>query len=218
MGIRHARSVGQRDTTHFASADLSIEFPDERRIRNWFDRITSVLGARLVGGSSRTTPLIGVLCGAPMAVSIAVLAAGSNLPPIDWQFEKYPDPMHKAGIVVAASQTSEVDGGGIVTALVRCWSATGDYDVRFVLDGQPLISPDARWQFDKGTIRSGRWRVSPRGNALVVPDSSINEMIKGIRSGNDLVLMLPSDSSHRYHIPLLGSSRAIGEMQNLCKP
>jgi hypothetical protein len=43
-------------------------------------------------------------------------------------------------------------------------------------------------------------------------------MIKGIRSGNDLVLMLPSDSSHRYHIPLLGSSHAIGEMQNLCKP
>lgn len=154
-----------------------------------------------------------------MAVSIAVLAAGSSLPPLDWQFERYADPMHKAGVVVAASQTSEVDGGGVITALVRCWSATGDYDVRFVLEnGQSLSSQDARWQFDKGPIRSGRWRMSPRRNALVVPDSSINEMIKGIRSGNDLVLMLPSDGEHRYHISLLGSSRAIGEMQSLCKP
>ncbi len=154
-----------------------------------------------------------------LAVFIAAPVTGSDLPPLDWQFEKYADPMHKAGIVAAASQVSKVDDGGVVTTLIRCWSATGNYDVRFVVEnGQSLSSEDTRWQFDRGPIRSGRWRVSPRGNALVVPDSSINEMIKGIRSGNNLVLMLPSDGEHRYRISLLGSSRAIGEMQNLCKP
>ena len=52
---------------------------------------------------------------------------------------------------------------------------------------------------------------------MVVPEASANEIVRGMRNGKDFVLLLASDAEHRYHIPLAGSSRAIGRMQEICK-
>ncbi len=145
-------------------------------------------------------------------------AATDDLPPLEWRFDQYADPMHKSGIVAAASQTSDPNGSDIVTATIRCWSATGDVDVRFVLeDGRVLSSDDVRWQFDNGPLRTSHWRMSPRGNAIVVPEPSTSELVRGMRNAKEFVLLLSSGGEHRYRISLFGSSRAIGEIQKLCK-
>ena len=153
-----------------------------------------------------------------VVISAESLAGTPDLPPLEWQVEQYADPMHKSGIVAVASQASDPDGSDIVTATVRCWSATGDLDVRFILEsGRSFSSESVRWQFDKGPIRTARWRVSPRGNALVVPEASANEIVQGMRNGKAFVLLPGSDAETRYRISLAGSSRAIVEMQQICK-
>jgi len=147
------------------------------------------------------------------------LAATTELPPLEWQLERYSDPLHRAGVVAAASGTSEADGSDIITAIVRCWSATGEVDVRFALDRDRTFSADdVRWQFDHGPTRTARWRMSPQGNAMVVPESSKDEIVRGMRDAKELTLVLLSDGEHRYRISLFGSSRAIGEIQKLCAP
>jgi hypothetical protein len=149
---------------------------------------------------------------------VALTSATSLAATLEWQFERYADPMHKSGIVAVASQASDPDGSDIVIATVRCWSATADLDVRFILkSGRSFGNESVRWQFDKGPIRTARWRLSPRGDAVVVPEASANEIVRGMRNGKDFVLLVASDAEHRYHIPLAGSSRAIGEMQEICK-
>lgn len=169
-------------------------------------------------GIVRFRRLVASLFGGGIVVISGVsFAAVSELPPLDWRFEQYADPMHKAGVVGAASQTSEPVGGDVVTATVRCWSATGEIDVRFALEnGQLLSSEEVRWKFDNGPMKSARWRLNPRGNAMVVPQSSANEIVRGMRNGKSLELLLLVDGERSYHISLVGSSRAIGEIQKLC--
>jgi hypothetical protein len=163
-----------------------------------FVRAAGLLGSLLISGASH--------------------AAVSELPPLEWRFEQYADPMHKGGAVGAASQTSESDGNDVVTVMVRCWSATGELDIRFSLgNDQVLSSEDVRWRFDKGAVKSARWRLNPRGNAMVVPQASTDEIVRDLRNGKNLeMLLLRPDGERSYHLALTGSSRAIGEMQRLC--
>lgn len=158
------------------------------------------------------------LCGAFVLISGVSIAAVSELPPLDWRFEQYADPMHKAGVVGAASQTSDPDGSDVVTVMIRCWSATGDIDLRFTLEnGQSLSSEEVRWKFDNAPEKSARWRLSPRGDSMVVPQSSASAIVRDMRNGKNLELMLVrGDGERTYHISLAGSSRAIGEIQKLC--
>ena len=119
--------------------------------------------------------------------------------------------------LLCQSQTSEPDGNEVVTVMVRCWSATGELDVRFALDDDQVpSSEDVRWKFDKGPMKSARWRLNPRGDAMVVPQALANEIVRDMRNGKTLELLLPANRERSYHVSLAGSSRAIGEMQKLC--
>lgn len=139
----------------------------------------------------------------------------------DWLVQRYSDPMHKAGVVASTSQDSEIEDTGFptVSVVVRCWSATNELDVRFVTrDSGSFTSDEVRWQFDKGANRSARWRMSPRGNAMVVTDPTRRELLQGMRTGKELNLFLPLNEEHRYRFSLAGSSHSIGEVQTLCQP
>jgi hypothetical protein len=151
-------------------------------------------------------------------LGLAASAGAQELPvPNTWQLERYPDPMHKGGVIAAAAQSSAAEGGANVTALVRCWSATQDLDVRFVLNNDESVTSDeVRWRFDKGPAQNARWRLSPDRNALVVPEPGEREIVRGIRAANQLTLSIASEGELTFHILLGGSSQAIAGVLQDC--
>lgn len=151
-------------------------------------------------------------CGA-IAVGLATCVAAEDAPGAGWRSETYPDPMHKGGAIVAAEQVSTSDGVS-VEAIVRCWSATAEVDVRFVLSDGQWPTGEVQWQFDRGAPQSARWRLSPDAKALVVPEAMQKEIVRGLRAGKDLSLSLNQERSLR--ISLVGSSQAINAVQKLC--
>src|SRR4051794_6066487 len=114
----------------------------------------------------RTTIRSRRTCGAFVMLVLATSAVAAES---TWRLERYADPMHRGGVIVAAEQQSARHDGASVTAIVRCWSASSEVDVRFVLsDGQVFGSDEVGWRFDKQAGRTGRWRRSPDASALVV--------------------------------------------------
>lgn len=179
-----------------------------------YDFVTMSRKKRLARNARTLTALIG---GWIIAVASPSVAAPETFE-TDWLVQRYADPMHKAGVVASTGQESEIDDAlPPVSVVVRCWSATNEIDVRFMThDGRSFTSDEVRWQFDRGANRSARWRLSPRGNAMVVTDATRRDLLQGMRNGKELVLFLPLNQEQRYRFSLAGSSRSIGEIQTLC--
>jgi hypothetical protein len=152
--------------------------------------------------------LVGSCC---VVFGLATSADAQELSaPNTWQLDRYPDPMHKGGVISAAVQSSAAEGGASMTALVRCWSATQDLDVRFVLSkDQPITSDEVRWHFDSGPDKGARWRRSPDRNALVVPEPLEKEIVRSIRTAKQLTLAIVTDRELTFHITLVGAARPI---------
>jgi len=149
--------------------------------------------------------------------------ASSPVPPessTNWLVQRYSDPMHKAGFVASTSQVSDAEDNRSeqITVIVRCWSATREIDVRFMTDDdRRFTSDEVRWQFDKGALRTAQWRTSPRGNAMVVPEPTRRDLLRGMRNGRTLVVYLQLNEDHRYRIELAGASASIGEVETDCR-
>jgi hypothetical protein len=128
--------------------------------------------------------------------------------------------MHKDAEVAATEQDSLVDEASdySLKLVIRCWTATRELDIRFVNDdGPPFTSDEVRWQINGGPIRATRWRTSPNGNAVVVTEPTKRDVMKDLRNGKELTLYLSSNEERRYRMPLMGSTRAIGDVQKLCE-
>ncbi len=168
----------------------------------------------------RNTPtLIALMAG---AVITTAFAHGSDTQVLhtNWQVQRYTDPMHKAGVVASTSQSSAVEDNDFpkITVVVRCWSATQEIDVRFMTDDdRRFTSDDVKWQVDRNAPRSARWRTSPRGNAIVVPERMRRDMLRGMRKGKELILQVQLSEDRRYRISLAGSSVSIGEVESGCQ-
>jgi hypothetical protein len=156
-----------------------------------------------------------VRCFRAIAVGLATCAAADATPGAGWRSETYPDPMHKGGAIVAAEQSTKPEDGVSVTTIVRCWSATAEVDVRFVLNNGQWATGEVRWQFDRGALRTARWRLSPDANALVVPVSMQKDILRGLRTAKELSLSLNQERSFR--VSLVGSSQSIDAVQKLCQ-
>ncbi len=129
-----------------------------------------------------------------------------------WQYERYADPMHKGGAIVAAQQNASG-----LTAIVRCWSATEDLDIRFALsNGSMFAEDDVSWRFDAGPIRKGHWRRSPDGTALVAPETSEPELIRGMRAAKQMTLTAYSTERTAFVISLAGSAQPLADVQRAC--
>jgi hypothetical protein len=159
-----------------------------------------------------------------MAGSLITAAfASSSVPQVprtNWQVQRYADPMHKAGTVALTSQDSAAEENDFpkITLVVRCWSATQEIDVRFMTDDdRQFTSDEVKWRFDRGVLRSARWRTSPRGNAIVVPEPMRRDLLRGIRNGRELVLQVQLNADRQYRISLAGSAASIGEVESGCQ-
>jgi hypothetical protein len=148
-------------------------------------------------------------------VGLATSAVADELPRSVWQTEIYADPMHKGGVIAAAEQISTPVDGVTVKAIVRCWSATLEGDVRFVLSSGEWLGGDAHWQFDRMRPRTDRWRRNPDGDAIVVPEALRADILRGLLAAKVLTLSL--DGGSAFQIPLAGSSQAIGKAQEQCR-
>jgi hypothetical protein len=162
-----------------------------------------------------TTRLTGL---AAVAVVVCV-TTGATAPDV-WRAESYADPMHKGARIAAASKAADGTGTNALTAVVRCWSATGDYDVRIEWRGAvATASPKVSWRFDRNPVRSSDWRLNPAGNALVVPDPLRPGFIRDLKRASALTLTIdPAIATAPLRIPLIGSGRALSELESVCGP
>jgi hypothetical protein len=161
---------------------------------------------------------IALVAGSVMTAAFASSPA-PEVPQTNWLVQRYADPMHKAGTVASTGQDSDTADNGLpkIAVVVRCWSATHEMDVRFLTNDDRQFTSDAvRWQFDKGALKTAHWRMSPRGNAIVVPEPLIHDLLRGMSNGKELVLYLLLNEDHRYRISLAGSAASIGEVEAGC--
>jgi hypothetical protein len=129
-----------------------------------------------------------------------------------WSFERYADPIRRGGSVVAA-QASSTDER--MSAIVRCWSATGELDRRLVLrDGRQFETTDVTWQLDRRRPESAHWLRSQTGNAVVAPESIKTSLLAGMRTGSAMVISMDGDSTFTFS--LRGSAQAIGGVTKVC--
>jgi hypothetical protein len=130
-----------------------------------------------------------------------------------WQFERYTDPMHRGGAILAARAASTDKQ---LTVLIRCWSASGELDLRFLRgDARPFASTEITWQFDRARPQTGRWLLSQAGTAIVVPETLKAALLESMRKGNKMVFSLPGDGAFTFS--LRGSAQAIGAVTTVCR-
>ena len=133
-----------------------------------------------------------------------------------WRSETFPDPMHKGGRIVLAEQRAQSTAGHGLQVQVRCWSATREFDVRFVLPDGSFATDEVRWRFDRGPVASQNWRRSVALDALVVPASSNPALIRSMRSARELTLWNGPSDQDPYRISLAGSSSAFADLNLIC--
>ena len=143
---------------------------------------------------------------------------------VEWTFEAFTDPVNRGGKVASARvvQPASADGSvpGTVDAWVRCWTATGLLDARFELSGlRTQLLGDVVWHFDRRRDQHARWRVSPSGHSVVVPDTAQRELLRSMRTARELHLKLVDVNGTELPVTvsLRGSSRAIGDVADACR-
>ena len=143
---------------------------------------------------------------------------------VEWTFEEFTDPVNRGGKVASARvvQPTSADGSvpGTVEAWVRCWTATGILDARFELSGlQTQLVGDVAWRFDRRRDQRARWRVSPSGHSVVVPDTVQRELLTSMRTARELHLTLVdvNGTALPVTVSLRGSSRAIAGVADACR-
>jgi invasion protein IalB len=148
--------------------------------------------------------------------SILAAHALAQDPPAQWQTEVIHDPMHKGGSIALATQHAQAANGDRLEVQVRCWSATREFDVRFVRPDGRFATEEVRWQVDRARVVKQTWRFNYAKDALVVPANANDKLIKLMRSARTLTFWSgPSDQSG-YPIPLAGSSAAFAEIELMC--
>ena len=156
--------------------------------------------------------MLGVLALCAIAVVQAPMAAVSS--DGRWALTRSADPLNSGRIVMASFTGGEVD------ALVRCWSRTGELDLRFMLapgNGR-AVSNNVKLGFDSHSAFERSWRLSPSGLALVVPGKQRESVLRGLQRSNHLSITVTTEESEVTHgIPLNGSARAIRTVLGACK-
>ena len=105
-------------------------------------------------------------------------------------------------------------------ALLRCWSTSGELDLRFMLapgNGR-AVSDKVKLGFDSGDVLERSWRLSPSGLALVVPGKQRDAVLRRLQRANHLSITVATGEAENTHgISLKGSAKAIRTVVGACK-
>jgi len=161
---------------------------------------------------------LGVACVVGM-LSTAWAATTDVKADASWTEETIHDPVHRGGKIVNAQTTTQV-GESDLDVWLRCWTATGVRDTRFVVRNHlPQLSGDIAWWFDRDKARSGKWRLSASGDAVVLPDAMQDEFTRLMRSRRSLhVRLTDSDGEElEFAVSLSGSNRALMDIASCAR-